>query len=597
MKVKINEALVNILAPTDIKFNKNDFEIGENYGKVFAITKYPQTLRPGFYNNISNIKNTIVNYHFTPLSQALLMEAINKLSKQQIQIENSSNDLLTQKTAQITQESIVSIMEMASKNNEVMGQVFVTIMSYDKNKEEFERTNRKVEGTIAGESCMSRAFPNIQKEFYQSISPTYPTNKKTFDMCSKVMPLSTFIGGFPFSSVGFNDGNGFVLGRDTNNSLVICDIWKRGNDRINSNIVVTGKPGSGKSTAIKHIILKEYEKGTKIIIIDPEREYKDMCENLKGDWINLVGGKNMINPFNFNITPKDADDDTEVDNIGLPDLAKHIEQLCTFLLLYDNSLAGAKITYLKKVINKLYNKFNINYETKASDLSPEQYPTFTDLDNYLNEKLKLAEGNEKNTIQEIMNSLYDITYGGDQFLWNGHTNINVNSNCIVFDTKDLQESGENKKRAEYYNVITYIWNLIEKDRKEKVLFVCDESYLLVDINVPQTLIFLRNVSKRIRKYEGGLVLITHDVEDFLNPTIKMYGQSLLNTACYVILFGTDGKNLEEETELFNLTEKENELLYGQRRGHCLFIAGTKKIHLQFVISNEELAFMGKAGGR
>ena len=77
----------------------------------------------------------------------------------------------------------------------------------------------------------------------------------------------------------------------------------------------------------------------------------------------------------------------------------------------------------------------------------------------------------------------------------------------------------------------------------------------------------------------------------------MYGQSLLNTACYVILFGTDGKNLEEETELFNLTEKENELLYGQRRGHCLFIAGTKKIHLQFVISNEELAFMGKAGGR
>ena len=26
----------------------------------------------------------------------------------------------------------------------------------------------------------------------------------------------------------------------------------------------------------------------------------------------------------------------------------------------------------------------------------------------------------------------------------------------------------NKKRAEYYNVITYVWNLIEKDRKEKV---------------------------------------------------------------------------------------------------------------------------------
>ena len=121
--------------------------------------------------------------------------------------------------------------------------------------------------------------------------------------------------------------------------------------------------------------------------------------------------------------------------------------------------------------------------------------------------------------------------------------------------------------------------------------------MLIDTQVPQTLIFLRNVSKRIRKYEGGLCLITHDIEDFLNPAIKMYGQSLLSTACYKILFGTDGKNLEEETELFKLTEAENELLYAQRRGHALFIAGTKKIHANFVINDTEFKYMGNAGGR
>ncbi len=161
----------------------------------------------------------------------------------------------------------------------------------------------------------------------------------------------------------------------------------------------------------------------------------------------------------------------------------------------------------------------------------------------------------------------------------------------------MQDSSDNKKRAEYYNVITYIWNLIEKDRKEKVLFICDESYLLVDTQIPQTLIFLRNVSKRIRKYEGGLCLITHDVEDFLNPTIKMYGQSLLSTACYKILFGTDGQNLKEEVRLFNLTEAETELLYAQKRGHALFIAGTKKIHANFVLDEVSLKYMGSAGGR
>ena len=154
---------------------------------------------------------------------------------------------------------------------------------------------------------------------------------------------------------------------------------------------------------------------------------------------------------------------------------------------------------------------------------------------------------------------------------------------------------EDLKIKEFVSYMAELKNV--KDRKEKVLFVCDESYLLIDPQVPQTLIFLRNASKRIRKYEGGLCLITHDIEDFLNPQIKMYGQSLLSTACYKILFGTDGKNLEEETTLFKLTEAENELLYSQKRGHALLIAGTKKIHAHFVLDETEFDYMGNAGGR
>ena len=34
----------------------------------------------------------------------------------------------------------------------------------------------------------------------------------------------------------------------------------------------------------------------------------------------------------------------------------------------------------------------------------------------------------------------------------------------------------------------------------------------------------------------------------------MYGQAILDMATYKILMGTDGKNLEETTELFKLSE-------------------------------------------
>lgn len=103
--------------------------------------------------------------------------------------------------------------------------------------------------------------------------------------------MSTFVGGFPFASSGYNDGRGYYFAKDSNGGLVILDTWERGNDRTNSSFVIMGVAGIGKSTVVKHIMLSEYMKGTKILH-RPESEYKDMCRNLNGSWLNAGGGKN-----------------------------------------------------------------------------------------------------------------------------------------------------------------------------------------------------------------------------------------------------------------------------------------------------------------
>ena len=62
------------------------------------------------------------------------------------------------------------------------------------------------------------------------------------------------------------------------------------------------------------------------------------------------------------------------------------------------------------------------------------------------------------------------------------------------------------------------------------------------------------------------MIISHSVVDFLDPSIKMYGQALLDIPCYKILFGADGQNLKELADLYNLTEAEKELLLAKKRG-------------------------------
>ncbi len=45
-------------------------------------------------------------------------------------------------------------------------------------------------------------------------------------------------------------------------------------------------------------------KGTKILVVDPESEYKDLCHNLGGNWVNAVGGSaGWINPLQVRPSP------------------------------------------------------------------------------------------------------------------------------------------------------------------------------------------------------------------------------------------------------------------------------------------------------
>lgn len=67
--------------------------------------------------------------------------------------------------------------------------------------------------------------------------------------------------------------------------------------------------------------------------------------------------------------------------------------------------------------------------------------------------------------------------------------------------------------------------------------------------------------------------------------------------CYKILMGCDGKNLQETKDLYNLTDAEQELLESKRRGHALFIIGSKRLHVNFEIPAYKFSYMGKAGGR
>lgn len=597
---QVNEALLNVIAPMGLEIKRNSLVIGENLGKVYGVVRYPQQVDIGWLSKVTNIPSTIVSVGVTPIDNGALISAISKSIIQNRGAADSAKDPLTRQRSEKAAEDGERIMQQVDQEGETVAMMSLSVMPVAQDEKNFTKVCRRVESAFNVQKCKVRTFANLQREGFQAISPTYPASPVIDSIVSRIIPMSTFVGGFPFASSGFNDGRGYYFAKDSSGGLVIIDPWMRGNDRTNTNFVLMGVAGVGKSTVAKDIILSEYMKGTKILCIDPESEYKDMCHNLSADWINAGGGSNgRLNPLQIRPTPRDEEDETDKlytdEGNGMSDMALHIKTLEIFFNLYLPSLTDMQKAILKQAVIELCNKFNIVWETDVITLRLTDFPIMSDLHALIEKKAGENKGNE--VYRDLAMLLYDIAYGSDSFLWNGHSTVEVNSRFLCLDTHSLQNTSDKIKRTQYFNLLTWCWEQMSRDRSKRVLLVCDEAYLMIDPQVPQSLVFLRNVEKRARKYEAGLIIISHSVVDFLAPEIKMYGQALLDIPAYKILMGCDGKNLQETKELYNLTDAEQELLESKRRGHALFLIGSKRLHINFEIPAYKFDYMGKAGGR
>lgn len=597
-----NSALLNVITPMGLEFQKNQLSIGENLGRIYGIIRYPQKVEAEWLSRLTNIPSTFVSIGFKPVDNGTLINAISKNVVQQRGIAEGAKDPLSRQRAEKAAEDGEKIIMQIDREGETVGLMSVEVMPVAQEEKEFRKACRRAESVASVLKCKLRAIPNLQKEAFMHLTPTFPNHGKMESILQRIVPISTLVGGFPFASSGFNDGEGYYFAKDTSGGLVIVDTWKRGGDRTNSNFCVMGNSGVGKSTAIKHILLSEYMKGTRIIVIDPESEYRELCLNLGGDWVNAAGGsKGMINPLQVRPSPRDDEGEPEADRLyrdegyGMNDLAMHMKNLEIFFSLYIPSLTDMQKAVLKKSLVELYQKFHITWDTEISGLEPIDFPVFSDLYKLVQEKAE--SGQEAQVYSELELLLYDIAEGADSFIWNGHTTVSSTAQIMVMDTHALQETGDNIKRTQYFNILTYNWEQMSRDREERVLLICDEAYLMIDQKVPQSLVYLRNVMKRARKYEAALGIISHSLVDFLHESVKQYGQALLDIPCYKVLMGTDGKNLKETAALYDLTEAEQELLLARKRGHALFMAGAKRLHIQFDIPEYKFSYMGSAGGR
>jgi len=587
--------LLNEITPIGgIIIKNNQLIIGSAVARVYGVAGYPRELTSGWATDIMNNTEAVTGITFNPGNPHLLAEALARSIKSAAGEAMSAKNVRESKNFARQAGDADAMLDELDANHELIGTVSIITMPFSSGDEGLEEVCKRTTAIFQSHRIRLKVLGQLQREGFQCITPYHEPPRIVDQAFSRLMPLYTLSGGSPMCINSYQDKDGFYFAKTSTGNIVSIDLWHRGGDRTNSNFFVLGKAGMGKSTLIKHIIQMEFMRGTRILIIDPESEYPEITRYLGGIVFNAGGGDAKINILQ--VRPSPDDDEEEAHRLYSRqqkgnDLAMHLKNVDTIFRTY--LMDGTEMLYavLEQSLIELYGKFGITWETDCRKIPADQFPVLLDLYRLLEEK-----GGEDPISRELAARLSSAAIGSDSFIFNGHTNLNLDAQIQCFDTNRLQNASDKIKRAQYLNILSLCWEMMSRDRDEKVLLVCDEAYLLVDHNLPQSVMYLRNIEKRCRKFSGALGIATHSVIDLLYPSIRQYGQAILDISTYKFFLAADGQNLKEITELYDLTGRQQNILRAGGRGEALGMLGSNMLHLDFDLPQYKLDNMGKAGG-
>ena len=466
-------------------------------------------------------------------------------------------------------------------NNQDIYFLYIYINIYAEDIKKLEYYLNKVEGIAQSKGMQTRRANFRQEELFESCLPIMKNNENIKDSAKRNVLTSGLLATYPFISSTIFDANGIFIGTNIyNNSLVFIDRYNN-NKYKNANICIFGTSGAGKSFYTKLLILRYKLLGIKQYIIDPEREYNNLCKKLNGTQIKIgPSSETYINIFDIR---KESLEDGENGYLAIK-----IGKLIGFFNLIFGELNEEEKAILEEKLIETYKIKNINFddnslykEIKVKNKIKKIFKTEKDMP-ILEDLYNILE--KDNNTKKFKTKLIPFVKGSMKFL-NNKTNVKLENELIV---ADIYELGEENLKYGMYLFTDIFWDKIKENRNEKKAIYLDEIWRLIGVTSNKEVAsFIYKIFKTIRKYGGSGVAITQDISDIFSLDNGTYGKSILNNSSIKTFFALEEENIKILAEYSNLSEKEKVEIKSLKRGECLMFVGDDHILTKIECSDLE----------
>lgn len=602
------EKYLEYIRPSSVNFKFSDFETDGKFAFTYAISDYPLSVGNAWGADVFNIENTKAVMSIRPVDRYKATKRIDNTIVEIGSRENTSK--ASEMIAQDTQLSTMgALLQSLTNENEALFDCVLTVTGYNNAGETPDSFRRRVRQRITSSGFKISQLRARQLDGFisSSISAREPLKNLMRGINSESLAAV-----FPFVFTSIIEPKGMTLG-ESGGYPFIFDPWKweySGGEFLNANMFVAGTPGSGKSYFAKSLLSQLYSENAVIYILDPENEYKHLCANVGGRFIDVGSATTgRINPFHIYQALSDIEDENG-DPIPLPPIAvfsAHQQYLENFFSVTLPGINPDALEEINNLVVKCYAAKGITQKTDCSHFTPDKFPVFDDLYKLVCSELKKEKsGIRYANLQRAETYLSKFATGG-RFanLWNGPSTLASSDKFTVFNFQSLFEA-KNKvtSNGQMLTVLRFleqqIINLRElntgRDTADKLrpIVVLDEGYMFIDAQNACALDFVCQWYKRIRKYSGAMIFLTQNLADIVgNAEIISKTSAIINNTQYSFIMTLQGKDVEVLQDIFaarNLTTAEIEEIQrtNKPKGTAFFMGSSEQRTLLHVVTSNEV---------
>ncbi len=554
----------DIIGPSSMTFENDYFRLGDKFGRALFLKNLPTQLSAEVLTDIANIPcNAITSVHFSPMRQD---EAIKLVRNQMLEINRNMAEAAKRAAKAGLGADLVSPDLMQSKKDAdkaydditvrdqktILMSVVVTVFADD--MEDLDKYTKMAQNNAEKHLCTLMKLNSQQERGFQSCLPL-GNNKIWANRLMNTEAAALFI---PFESQELVQAGGNYYGVNaTSRNLIMINRLKGQN----SNGLILGMPGSGKSFSAKLEMTQVFLSSDKneIFVIDPQAEYRPLCESLGGQVIRIAPGSDThINPFDMDISKdKTSDDPVTVKS-------DYICSICENAIGGHMGLNPVQISVIDRCVRILYEPYLTHMDRlrqKGIDRTcdREMSPTFQDFYRLL----KKQPEPEAEYIRLAIEKYCVGSYNTFAF----QTNVDTNNRFVVYDIRDIG-TGMNEMGMQV--CLNDIWNrtIANKARGIRTWIYIDELYVLTQSE--SCVRFLTYMWKQFRKYGGVPTGITQNIEDLL---MNRESRGIINNSPFILMLNQSAEDRNEIGAMLHISEAQLNYIKNADSGQGLIYSG------------------------